>query len=55
MFLPAFMYVYYMCAWCPKRSLEGIRSHITPVMGGCELSLDAGNQTRVVGESNKSS
>lgn len=54
-FLPAFMYVYYMCVWCSRRSLEGVRSLITPIMGGCELPLGARNQTRIVGESNKSS
>ena len=30
------MYVHHMCAWCQRRSEEGIRSPGTGVMDSCE-------------------
>jgi hypothetical protein len=53
--LPAFIYVHYMCAWCPRRSEEGIRSPESRVKDGCELPLGPRNSTQVVGKSNKCS
>ena len=35
--LPAYMSVHHMCAWCPQKPEEGVRSPGTGGTDGCEL------------------
>jgi hypothetical protein len=54
--LPACMYVYYVCAWCPQRSEESIGSPGTGIIDGWELpSIGVGNRTWVLCKSSKGS
>lgn len=37
------MYAYHMCAWCLKRSEEGIRLQAAGITEGCELVTKPGS------------
>lgn len=49
------MFVHHVCAWCPRRSAEGVRSCVTRATASCELLCSSKKQAWVLWKNKLSS